>query len=348
MNLPNIHTRSLIFIFGLMALYVHFVNAQAIDARVVLFDKMEAIAPFKNLVKSYEFKTGEELLMNVEVVGGKKISRFIIEIPGSQMKMQAKKVRRIERGGFLISKDGDYTFIFRNKGLTKKNVRIRIEKYPKKASRDTIILDDIIVTTTVDTLRNAFADTTSLPDISEKSFELQPSLDHKSKSDSCISELLIDGEKYQFAVYWVGIGASAKRDYDKLKASPPPSWLLQGVNEPLFAYGMGLTQKLPASSATVAKSVRFAFSDPNADAPDLSINDSNPPYFGVIPVYKAGKYQKVKLCFRNFNTTTKAPIYVMIAKYKLEKKENLQIIKRERVQEIFIKRAVEYYEIPQE
>jgi hypothetical protein len=38
----------------------------------------------------------------------------------------------------------------------------------------------------------------------------------------------------------------------------------------------------------------------------------------------------------------------MIAKYKLEKKENLQIIKRERVQEIFIKKAVEFYEIPEE
>jgi hypothetical protein len=38
----------------------------------------------------------------------------------------------------------------------------------------------------------------------------------------------------------------------------------------------------------------------------------------------------------------------MIAKYKLDKKENLQIIKRERVQEIFIRKAVEFYEIPEE
>ncbi len=348
MNLPKIHTHSLSIIFVLLALYAEFAKAQAMDARVILFDKMEEIKPFKNLVKSYELKTGEELLMNVEVVGGKKLSRLTIELPANAFKLEAKKIRRIERGGFLVSKDGNYNLIFKNKGLVKKNVRIRLEKYPKKSSRDTIILDDIIVTTTVDTLRNAFADTTSLPDISEKSFELQPALDYKSKADSCLSELLIDGEKYQFAVYWVGIGASAKREYEKLKASPPPSWSLQGVNEPLFAYGMGLTQKLPGSSATVAKSVRFAFCDPNADAPELSINDLNPPYYGVIPVYKAGKYQKVKLCFRNFNTTTKAPVYLMIAKYKLEKKENLQIIKRERVQEIFIKKSVEFYEIPEE
>jgi beta-glucosidase len=39
---------------------------------------------------------------------------------------------------------------------------------------------------------------------------------------------------------------------------------------------------------------------------------------------------------------------ILIAKYKLEKKENLQIIKRERVQEIFIKKAVEFYEVPAE
>lgn len=348
MNLPKIHTYSLIVMLGFLAFYANFTNAQAMDARVILFDKMEEIKPFKSLVKSYELKTGEELLMNVEVVGGKKLSRLTIEMPANPFKMQAKKIRRIERGGFLVSKDGNYNLIFRNKGIFKKNVRIKIEKYPKKSTRDTIILEDIIVTTTVDTLRNAFADTTSLPDISEKSFELQPSLDFKSKSDSCLTELLIDGEKYQFAVYWIGVGASAKKEYDKLKASPPPSWTLQGVNEPLFAFGMGLTQKLPASSATVAKSVRFAFCDPNAESPNLSLSDANPAYFGVIPVYKAGKYQKVKLCFRNFNTTTKAPVYLMIAKYKLDKKENLQIIKRERVQEIFIRKAVEFYEIPEE
>jgi len=348
MNLPKIHTYSLIVMLGFLAFYANFANAQAVDARVILFDKMEEIKPFKSLVKSYEMKTGEEMLMNIEVVGGKKLSRLTIEMPANPFKMQAKKIRRIERGGFLVSKDGNYNFIFKNKGLFKKNVRIRLEKYPKKSSRDTIILDDIIVTTTVDTLRNAFADTTSLPDISEKSFELQPALDHKSKSDSCLTELLIDGEKYQFAVYWVGVGASAKKEYEKLKASPPPSWTLQGVNEPLFAYGMGLTQKLPASSATVAKSVRFAFSNPDGESPELSLSDMNPPFYGVIPVYKAGKYQKVKICFRNFNTTTKSPVYLMIAKYKLDKKENLQIIKRERVQEIFIKKSIEFYEIPQE
>ncbi len=345
MSLPKIYTHSLIFLFGLLC---HFAKAQStIDARVILHDKMEEIGTYKSLVKSFDLKQGEEVLMNIEVVGGKKLSRFIIEMPGTPLKMYTKKLRRIERGSFLVNRDGDYNFIFKNKGL-KKNVRIRLEKYPKKSTRDTMILDDIIVSTTIDTVRNAFSDTTGLPDISQISFELQPSLDYKSNSDSCITEMLIDGEKYQFAVYWIGVGASAKREYDKLKASPPPSWLLQGVNEPLLAYGMGLTQKLPESTATVAKSIRFAFKDPNGNDSELSMSNSNPAFYGVIPVYKAGKYQKVRLCFKNFNTTTKAPVYIMFAKYKLEKKENLEIIKRERVQEIFIKRSIEYYEISED
>jgi len=332
-----------------MLLGVHFTVAQSdLDARVILHDKMEEIGMFKSFVKSFDLKQGEEVLMNIEVVGGKKLSRFTIEMPGSALKMQMKKLRRIERGSFLVSRDGDHTFIFKNKGLIKKNVRIRIEKYPKKSTRDTMILDDIIVTTTIDTLRNAFADTTNLPDISQISFDLQPVLDYNSNSDSCVTEQLIDGEKYQFAVYWVGIGANAKREYEKLKSSPPPSWLLQGVNEPLFAYGMGLTQKLPESTATLARSVRFAFKDPNTKDKELTIDDANPPFYGVIPVYKAGKYQKVRLCFKNFNTATKVPVYIFVAKYKLEKKENLEIIKRERVQEIFIKRTIEFYEVPAE
>ncbi len=346
---PKIQNLRLIIFFGLLAMYTHFLTAQSsLDAKVVLFDKMEPIGAFKSFIQSFDLKSGEEVLMNIEVVGGKKLSRFNVEMPGSPLLLQAKKMRRIERGSFIVSKDGDHTFVFKNKGLLKKNVRIRLEKYPKKSKRDTMILDDIIVTTTIDTLRTAFADTTGLPDITEISFDLQPSLDYKSSSDSCITEMLIDGEKYQFAVYWVGIGASAKREYDKLKANPPPSWLIQGVNEPLFAYGLGLTQKLPSSTATVARSVHFAFQDPNDADVEISRSDLNPPYYGVIPVYKAGKYQKVKLCFKNFNTTTRTPVYVLLAKYKLEKKENLEIIKRERVQEIFIKQSLEYYESSEE
>ena len=319
------------------------IKSQTLDPSVILHEKMEEIAPFKSFIKSFDMSKGEEMLLNVEVVSGKRLSKLTIEAAGSPFNLVSKKIKRMERAPILVIKDGNYNFIFRNNSFFKKNVNIKIEKYPQKAYKDTIMLEDIIISTTIDTLRNAYADTIGLPDISQIAFELQPSLDYKSKSDSCISEILIDGEKYQFAVYWIGIGAAAKAEYDKLKSSPPPSWLLEGINEPIFAFAKGLTQKLPDSKTTLAKSVKFAFKDPNSDDRELSSNDTNPPYYGVIPVYKAGKYQKVRICFKNFNTTSKTPVYLLIAKYKLEKKEKLEIIKRERIQEIFIKRPVEYY-----
>ena len=320
------------------------IKGQTLDQSVILHEKMEEIAPFKSIIKSFEMSKGEEILLNVEVISGKRLSKLTIEAAELPFNLVSKKIRRIERAPIMVSKDGNYNFIFRNNNFFKKSVNIKIEKYPQKSIKDTIMLEDIIISTTMDTLRNAYADTIGLPDISQVSFELQPSLDYKSKSDSCINEILIDGEKYQFAVYWIGIGAAAKAEYDKLKASPPPSWILEGINEPIFAFAKGLTQKLPESKTTLAKSVKFAFKEPNSDDRELLSSDINPPYYGVIPVYKAGKYQKVRICFKNFNTTTKTPVYLLIAKYKLEKKEKLEIIKRERIQEIFIKRPVEYYE----
>jgi hypothetical protein len=332
--------------FSLLTIDSAFVHAQsAIDVKVLLHDKLEEIGVFKSLIKSFELKQGEEVLMNIESVGGRKLSKLVIEQPSTPFKMVARKIKLIERGSFVAARDGNYNFIFSNRSLLKNTVKIKLEKYPRKAVRDTLVLDDIVVSTTVDTIRTAFADTTGLPDISAIEMELQPSLNYKSKSDSCITEMLIDGEKYQFAVYWIGVGAAAKKEYESLKNSPPPSWLLKGVNEPLFAFGMGLTNRLPESNSTIANSVKFSFKDPESKDKSLGADSKNPPYYGVIPVYRAGKYQKVRLCFKNFNTTTKAPVYILFAKYKLQKKEDLQIIKRERVQEVFIKKSVEYFEI---
>lgn len=343
MRVPNLLTLNLAILSGFIMLFPFCASAQ-LEAREVLYDKLEPIGMFKKVVKAYELKEGEEVLMNIEVVGGKKLGRFVIDQPGTPIQLYAKKLRRLERGSFVVSREGEHFFTFKNKSLFKRNVRIRLEKYPKKGLRDTMILDDIIFTTSIDTLHNPYADTIALPDISQISFELQPSLDYKSSDDSCIVEQLIDGEQFQYAVYWIGIGESAKREYEKLKASPPPSWLLEGINEPLFAYAKGLTQKLPGSSNSLAQNVRFNFKDPNSTDDYLDRNGSNPPLYGVIPVYKAGRYQKIRLCFRNFNTTTKVPIYIYFAKFKLEKRDKLDIIKRERVQEIFIKKQIEYYQ----
>jgi hypothetical protein len=321
------------------------VGQSALDARVVLYDQFEEIKMFKSLVKSFELKSGEELLMNVEVVGGKKLSSFVIEQPGTPFKWVSKGFQKVERGGFIVSKAGDYTFFFHNRGIGNRNVRIRIEKYPRLLSSDTMILEDIIITTTMDTLRTPYIDTLGLPDISKKQIDLKAAFDYKSISDSCISENLIDNEPFQYAVYWIGIGNSALRAYEELKSNPPPSWVIKGINEPLIAYAKGLTDQLPGTKdQAMMNGFRFSFQEPGKEKSTLELSSKNPPFYGTIPVQKAGKFQKIKLCLRNFNTTTKVPVYFYLAKFKLDKKENVEIIKRERIQEIFIKKPVKYYE----
>ena len=318
MRVPNLLTLRLAILSGFIIFFSNCINAQ-LDVREVLYDKLEPIGMFKKVVKAYELKEGEEVLMNIEVVGGKKLNRFTIDQPGTPIQLSVKKFKRLERGSFVAHREGEHFFTFKNKSLFKRNVRIRIEKYPKKSSRDTMILDDIIFTTSIDTLHNPYADTVPFPDISEYSFTLQPSLDYKSNDDSCLIIPLIDGEQFQFAVYWIGVGESAKREYDKLKANPPPSWIRDDINEPLFAYAKGLTEQLPENKGSLSRNVRFTFKDPNSTDNYLDRDGMNPKSYGVIPVYKAGRYQQIRLCFKNFNTTTKVPIYIYVAKFTLEK-----------------------------
>jgi len=343
MRVPNQLPLNLAILSGII-FFLPFCAFAQLDEREILYDKLEPIGMFKKVVKAYELKEGEEVLMNIEVVGGKKLSRFIIDQPGTPLQMYVKKLRRIERGGFVASREGEYFFTFKNKSIFKRNVRIQIEKYPKKGTRDTMILDDIIFTRSIDTLHSPYADTLPFPDIASYNFTLQPSLDYKSNDDSCVFIPLIDNEPFQFAVYWIGIGESAKREYDKLKANPPPSWTMKGINEPLFAYAKGLTQQLPESKSSLSKNVRFALKDPASKDNYLDKDVSNKGTYGVIPVYKAGKYKAFRLCFRNFNTTTKVPIYIYVAKFQLEKRDKEVYIKRERIQEVFIKKQIEYYQ----
>jgi hypothetical protein len=313
-----------------------------LDTKLTLHDKLEEIGRRKKLVLSFELSSGEEVVMNVESIG-KRLHSLTIDQPGSPFQLVTEKISRIERGTFVANRDGDYSFTFYNKGLTSRNVRIRIEKYPNATMRDTMILDDIIMSTSVDTVRTAEIDTTAFPDISMHSFVLEPTLNYTAVDYKCIADTLLDGD-YQYAVYWIGVGEKAKRDYDELKANPPTKWVMEGVEDPLMAYGLGLTKELPESNSALARNLRYAFLDPfSDDEVELTRDGLNRRPYGLIPVYRAGRDKKIKVCFRNFNTTTRVPVYLYIAKYNLSKKEKFEITKRERVQEIFIKKPVATY-----
>ena len=52
---------------------------------------------------------------------------------------------------------------------------------------------------------------------------------------SKLQQLLKDeNTEYQYAAYWVGVGKESLAAYEKLKNSPPPSWSIAGINEPLI------------------------------------------------------------------------------------------------------------------
>lgn len=344
MRLPNCVQLNLALLFCLpFFVFPSIVEGQSpLDTKITLHDELEEIGRRKKLILSFELSSGEEVVMNVASIG-KRLASLTIDQPGSPFQMVTEKINRIERASFVANRSGDYTFTFHNKGLTSRNVRIQIEKYPNATMRDTMILDDIVMSTSVDTVRTAAIDTTAYPDISMHSFVLEPSLNYTSTDYECIADTLLDGD-YQYAVYWIGVGDRAKAEYDELKAAPPTKWVMAGVEDPLMAYGLGLTKELPESNSALARNLRYAFVDPfSSDEIELGKDGLNRRPYGLIPVYKAGREKKVKICFRNFNTTTRVPIYLYIAKYNLSKKETFEITKRERVQEIFIKKPVATY-----
>ncbi len=314
-------------------------SAQAQD-KIELYNELTQIGPLKQLNKTFDLKKGEDLIVSVTPMRGK-LRKLIIEIPESPFYYESKKITNIDRKKITVDKTGTYTFRFVNRSIFKKEVDIKVYKTRRTILRDTTVLDDIIFTAFQDTIKRYKDDTIPIPDIAEYEFTLTPSFRYGSVHDSVIREPLIDNTKYQYAAYWVGIGKSAKDAYDKLKASPPPSWSLSGVNEPILAYGLGLTKVLPTSSSAVAEEVMFKFMDPDAPIPRLTRRDKKAGYYAIIPISSASKYKELILSFRNFNTTSPVPVYVKIVKFKLDRAYYNQYIIRERVQEIFKETTIE-------
>lgn len=315
--------------------------------KVELFNNLEIIPPLKTLHKTFDLKRGEDLILTVTPMKGK-LGQLIIDIPESQFSFINKKIEKIDREVISITKQGTYEFHFVNTDLVAKELEIKIYKQRSTIGKDTVFLDDVIFSSFRDTIRTFRDDTIPVPDISEYSFVLSPALNYGAVSDSCILEELLNDDKteYQYAAYWVGIGPEALADYEKLKNSPPASWLIAGVNEPLMAYGLGITDLLPLSTSSISRDVMFKFMNPdeynNTDKkPRLTRRDKRGDLFGRIPISSASKYKKLLLSIRNFNTTSSVPIYVKFVKFKLDRIYYNEYIIRERVQEIFKEKTMQ-------
>lgn len=315
--------------------------------KVELFNDLEVIPALKTIHKTFDLKKGEDLVVTVTPMKGK-LGKFIIDLPDSQFSLINKRIEKIDREVINITKQGTYEFHFVNTDPVVKEIEIKIYKQRSTIGKDTVFLDDVIFSSFRDTIRTYRDDTIPVPDISEYSFVLNPALNYGAVSDSCILEELLNDDKteYQYAAYWVGIGPEALAEYEKLKNNPPASWMLAGVNEPLMAYGLGVTDLLPLSTSSISRDVMFKFMNPdefnNTDKkPKLTRKDKRGDLFGRIPISSASKYKKLLLSIRNFNTTSSVPIYVKFVKFKLDRVYYNEYIIRERVQEIFREKTMQ-------
>ncbi len=331
---------TLVFLFILLSGFCSF-SLSAQD-KIELYNQLEEIGPYKKLNKTFDLKAGEHIILSVTPMQGK-LGKIVIDVPESEFKHVTKKVTDLDREVIEVSQSGTYTFHFINTSMFKKEVNIKLYKKRRTIGKDTVILDDVIFTAFRDTIKRYKDDTIPLPDVVDHQFELAPSFRYGSASDSTIREPLIDGVKYQYAAYWIGIGNGALKAYEELKQNPPPSWAFKGINEPLMAYGLGLTRSLPTSNSALARDVMFKFRNPAKAVTRLTRRDKKAGFYAVIPVSSASKYDELILSFRNFNTTSPVPVYVKIVKFKLDRAYYNQYIIRERVQEIFKEKTVKVW-----
>lgn len=321
--------------------------------KVELFNSLEQIGALQTLDKTFELKRGENLIVSVTPMRGK-LWRLTIDIPNSDFQYINKRIEKLDRAIIPVAKSGTYAFHFNNLDIFKKDVDIKIYKQRTTMDKDTIILDDVIFSAFRDTLKRFKDDTIPVPDLAEYSFILNPARNFSAVSDSLIYEELIKDEEteFQYAAYWIGIGNESLAAYEKLKNNPPPAWLIEGINEPLMAYGLGLTDLLPFSSSSLIEDVMFKFMNPKKynttdRKPRLTRRDKRADFYGRIPISSASKYKELLLSIRNFNTATGVPVHIKFVKFKLTREYYNEYIIRERLQEIFREKTMEVY-VPEE
>lgn len=328
-----------LFFFCLGVLFLG--NSAQAQEKVELFNSLEQIGPLKTLHKTFDLEAGENLIVSVTPMKGK-LWRLTIDIPNSDFQYINKRIENLDRALITVAKSGTYAFHFTNGNVFKKDLDIKIYKQRSTMDKDTLFLHDVIFSAFRDTIKRYRDDTIPVPDLAEYEFFLSPALNYGAVSDSTILEPLLteDETEYQYAAYWVGLGEESLRAYNDLKANPPASWSIMGINEPLMAYGLGVTNLLPLSSSSISRDVMFKFMNPEEynntnNKPRLTRRDKRGDFYGRIPISSASKYRELLLSVRNFNTTTGIPVYVKFVKFKLDRIYFNEYIIRERVQEIF-------------
>lgn len=309
-----------------------------------LYDDILSIGPFKKFEwqSEEELKKGDQLMLDVETINGRKIAKIIINEPRTPFRRVAKRIQAINNMTFPVQNDGQYSIKFVNNDPLPLQARVKIERIPETIYKDERVLDDLVITMFEDSIQRVRVDTVAWPDLIEHEIYLAPARDLDGKNAFCFTDSLLGIGQEQYAVYWIGIGDEALQAYEKIKSNPPPVWLMQGINEPLVAFGMGLTKSLPVARTPLEKNLILQVRNPSKlIAPELLTEASETSsLFGFISRERAKKYNALSICGKNFNTVSGVKVYIKIVRFSMHEKRVYDRVLRERMQEVFIQKTV--------
>lgn len=320
-------------LFLLCLLFTCWYATKAQGPRVSLHKELHEIKPFSRLDLLFDAQAGQTFILQIEVIGERPLKEATVLMPQSSFRLSAEKVRTVNNLRIKAEHSGLHQFYFRNKGLRKRKIFVKIEKELQQRYKDTLVLDTILFTTAMDTLRTTMLDTQRIPDIVEQRFLLAPTYQLNAQSARCY-DLNMDAEG-MFVAYWVGLGDESLKAYDELKALPPPTWLLQGVNEPIMAYALGLTRQLPESPQLLRNRLGFQF-----DAMPQAATEERV-FYGIIRKEELPALQaQLQFCFKNFSPTSPIPVHLRIARLQLTTRETERYIREKRSRERYILKKI--------
>lgn len=303
------------------------------EPKVTLYQELHEIKRFEQLDLMQEAEAGETFIVQVQVVGNRPLRYMRIHPPRSPFQLSAKKIYAVGSMRIKAEQSGVYRFSFTNKGLRKRKVFVKIEKELIQRYRDTLILDTVLFSSAMDTFRTTVLDTQRIPDILQKSFVLAPTYQLNAKSSQCYNMTL--DEEGLYVAYWIGLGPESLKAYEDLKALPPPSWLLRSVNEPIMAYGLGLTRQLPESPALLGSRLGLS----NETVPTKAGQEIG--LYGIIRREDLPRLgEQLQFCFKNFSPTSPIQVHLRLARLQLTTREMQKYIRQMQTRERYILKKV--------
>ncbi|MEO1438570.1 MAG: hypothetical protein AAFV80_23725 [Bacteroidota bacterium] len=142
-----------------------------------------------------------------------------------------------------IKNGGDYEVSLKNYAPIRRKAWLNLKRVPKIPAhyyRDSIAIDTVI---TFREIKTPIQDT--IPEtLMETSLTVDATLNIMMPSRTCV-ELPVPEQSNYYWSYWMASELALLDEYLAIGEEPPLSWQRAEVNDPLIAYGLGLTDTLP-------------------------------------------------------------------------------------------------------